>query len=161
DGAAEPSSAEERAIPSATGATEPMTVMEHPSRSVIADTEQTATFGSNETSGVGRAEAPQVGRVESSPAGDLSLMSTDARRALSFAFREAERLEQRVIVTTHLLLGVARAGAESLSKCLAERGIEESRVRSVGRNMLVRLELPPVEGIGVSRNAMETLLRAQ
>ena len=59
---------------------------------------------------------------------DLPL-STEAKRVLSFAADEAEKLKNRHIGTEHLLLGLLRAEDSIAAAVLYERGLSPSRIR--------------------------------
>ena len=73
-----------------------------------------------------------------------------ARRVLSLAHEEAERLHHNYIGTEHLLLGLIREEGGVAGRVLRELGLEPARVKEmverltgVGRNQGSRIELAP------------------
>ena len=73
-----------------------------------------------------------------------------ARRVLSLAHEEAERLHHNYIGTEHLLLGLIREEGGIAGRVLRDLGLDPARVKEmverltgVGRNPSSRIELAP------------------
>src|SRR5512139_2737138 len=73
-----------------------------------------------------------------------------ARRVLSLAHQEAERMRQNYIGTEHLLLGLMREEGGVAGRVLRELGLEIDRVQEVvvrmtgfGQNRATKLDLSP------------------
>lgn len=68
----------------------------------------------------------------------MEKLTQRARRVLSLAHQEAERLHHNYIGTEHLLLGLIREEGGVASRVLRELGLEASRVEEI----VIRLSRP-------------------
>ncbi len=81
-----------------------------------------------------------------------------ARRVLSLAQEEAERLQHNYIGTEHLLLGLIREEGGVAGRVLRELGLEQRRVEELVEHLLIgRAELARVR-FAFSSTASSTLL---
>jgi ATP-dependent Clp protease ATP-binding subunit ClpC len=71
--------------------------------------------------------------------------TTDAKRVLEFAMREASALKDTAVEPTHILLGIARLGDGIAARVLREGGVTIDRIRAV----LADLRDRPFTEVGV------------
>src|SRR2546429_5265014 len=76
--------------------------------------------------------------VEMNERGEFEKFTERARKALSLAQEEAERLQHNYIGTEHLLLGLVREGEGVGAKVLANLGVELNKVRSAIESLIGR-----------------------
>src|SRR5438270_7993133 len=80
-----------------------------------------------------------------------------ARKVLSLAQEEAQRLQHHAIGTEHLLLGLVREGEGVAAKVLSNLGVDLTRVRSAVEFIIIRGDRVVLGEIGLTPGAKKVI----
>jgi len=95
--------------------------------------------------------------VEMNDRGEFEKFTERARKALSLAHEEAERLQHTSIGTEHLLLGLVREGEGVAAEVLVSLGVELNKVRSAIESLISRGDRIVLGEIGLTPRAKEVI----
>src|ERR1700731_2089678 len=87
----------------------------------------------------------------------FSRFTTRARKVLTLAQKEAQRLQHNYIGTEHLLLGLVREGEGVAAKALTSRGVDLEKVRSAVESIIGRGGRVVLGEIGLTPRAKKVI----
>src|SRR4051812_29676739 len=109
------------------------------------------------TDSTGRTPRRYYTLVEMNDRGEFEKFTERARKALSLAHEEAERLQHNYIGTEHLLLGLVREGEGVAANVLVNLGVELNKVRSAIESLIGRGDRIVLGEIGLTARAREVI----